>query len=147
MSETGKGALVLTHIQSEGSCSLGTALFDRGARIKTLNIPRIDLNDIDPLRPDILVLMGGPIGVYQQEDYPFLKQEIEIVRKRLEADKPTIGVCLGAQIIAAAMGADVYPGDNGSEIGWNPINITDEGLETPARHLDQGCPEDQEVRH
>lgn len=74
MSENKKGALVLTHLQSEGSCSLGEAMHSRGFRIKTLNVPRIDLSKIDPLRPDLLVIMGGPIGVYQQGDYPFFER-------------------------------------------------------------------------
>jgi len=136
MSENKKGALILTQLQSEGSCSLGMTLHERGFRIKTLNAPRIDLNEIDPLRPELLVVMGGPIGVYQEEDYPFLKDEIEILKARLEADKPTIGVCLGAQLMAVALGSKVYPGANGKEIGWNPLSVTDAGQKTPARHLD-----------
>ena len=136
MSKNSKGALVLTHLQSEGSCSLGKTLQERGLRIKSLNSPRIDLNDIDPLRPDLLVVMGGPVGVYQQDDYPFLKQEIEILKARLDADKPTIGVCLGSQLMAAALGAKIYPGKQGKELGWHPITVTEKGQKTPTRHLD-----------
>lgn len=131
-----KGALVLTHLIQEGSCSLGHTLAGRGLRIKTLNIPRIDLNDIDPLRPDLLVIMGGPIGVYQAIDYPFIEQEIKMIKTRLAADKPTIGICLGAQIMAAALGAKVYPGTAGKELGWHPLHINEIGQGTPIRHLD-----------
>ena len=131
-----KGALILTHLQSEGSCSLGSTLIERGFRIKTLNAPRLDMSTIDPLRPDLLVVMGGPIGVYQQDDYPFLKDEIEILKTRLEADKPTIGVCLGSQLMAAALGSKVYEGQQGKEVGWSPLNVTDEGRKTSASLLD-----------
>lgn len=135
MNDKKKGVLVLTHLQSEGACSLGETLHSRGFRIKTLNVPRVDLSEIDPLRPELLVVMGGPIGAYQQGDYPFLTQEIEILKARLAADKPTIGICLGSQLMAAALGAKVYEGSK-KELGWNPLSVTEAGQKTPARHLD-----------
>jgi GMP synthase (glutamine-hydrolysing) len=67
------------------------------------------------------VVLGGPIGVYGQQDYPFLKDEIACIGQRLAARKPTLGICLGAQLMAAALGARVFPGQNGKEIGWSPI--------------------------
>ena len=136
MSEEQKGALIITQLPTEGSCSIGSTLIKRGFRVKTLSAPRSDLSEIDPLRPDILVVMGGPIGVYQHEDYPFLKHEIEILKSRLEADKPTIGVCLGAQLMAASLGSKVYPGEQGQELGWSPLQINDAGQNTPAHHFD-----------
>ncbi|MEZ5815320.1 MAG: glutamine amidotransferase [Alphaproteobacteria bacterium] len=135
MSDKQKGAFIITQLQNEGSCTLGKILHDRGLRIKTRNAPRIDLSEIDPLRPDLLVIMGGPIGVYQQDDYPFLKDEIEILKTRLAADKPTIGICLGSQLMAAALGSKVYPGKKGKELGWAALNITQAGYDTPARHF------------
>lgn len=135
MSTDQKGALILTHLQNEGSCMLGETLIDRGFRIKNIATPSADFSQIDPLRPDLLVVMGGPIGVYQKEDYPFLKHEIEIIQARIAAQKPTIGVCLGSQLIANACGAEIYPGTQGKELGWNPLNITSAGQDTPARHL------------
>lgn len=137
MSDKVKGALILTHLQQEGSCSLGRTLVERGFRIKTRCTPRAGLDGIDPLRPDLLVVMGGPVGVYQADDYPFLGQEIELLKARLEADKPTIGICLGSQLMAAALGAKVYPGAKGKELGWNPIRATEAGMNGSTRHLDQ----------
>lgn len=114
---------------------LGRTIEARGVRLTTRCVPRLDLSEIDPLRPDLLVVMGGPIGAYQTDDYPFLVQEIELVKKRVEKDLPTIGICLGSQIIAAALGAKVYKGDQGPELGWHPLEITKEGMNGPARHF------------
>lgn len=76
---------------------------------------------------DMLVIMGGPMGTYEEDKYPWLKEEKAFVRKVIDADKPIVGVCLGSQIIASALEAEVYP--NGEkEIGWMPVNMTDEAV-------------------
>lgn len=73
-----------------------------------------------------LVFLGGPMSVHEEERYPFLKWEKAIIRTALKGGVPTLGVCLGAQLIAAAAGAEVYQG-NFKEIGWYPISVTIEG--------------------
>ena len=82
-----------------------------------------------------MVVMGGPIGVYQADDFPFLKTEIEMLKERIAADKPTIGICLGSQLIATALGATVVKGDAGMEMGWSPLMLTDEAKGTEAELL------------
>ena len=75
---------------------------------------------------DLAVILGGPIGVYETDKYPFLKQELHSLDKRLAAGRPTLGICLGAQLIVRALGADVYPGGS-TEIGWGQVRLTEAG--------------------
>jgi len=114
-------ALVLNHLAFEDLGSLEAPLRERGFAIETVDVAtaRFPLPQADTC--DLLVVMGGPIGVYDQEDYPFLKDEIACIGQRLAQRKPTLGICLGAQLMAAALGARVYPGQNGAEIGWAPL--------------------------
>jgi GMP synthase (glutamine-hydrolysing) len=76
---------------------------------------------------DALLVMGGPMGVYEQDRYPFLTAEIALIRDALQAGKPVLGVCLGSQLLAAALGAKVAPARK--EIGWYPIALTDAATE------------------
>ena len=71
----------------------------------------------------LTVILGGPIGVYETEDYPFLQQEIDLLKVRLEQNLPTVGICLGAQLIAHALGGKVYAG-HAKEIGWSKLTLT-----------------------
>lgn len=114
-------ALALIHLAFEDLGSLGTELSQAGYTIEYVDACTADLRAIDSLAPDLLVILGGPIGVYEHEAYPFLKAEIDLIRSRLAEQLPTIGICLGAQLIAAASGASVYPGSQGKEIGWAPL--------------------------
>jgi len=70
----------------------------------------------------LTIILGGPIGVYETEDYPFLQQEIDLLKVRLEKNLPTLGICLGAQLIAHALGAKVYAGHS-KEIGWSKLSL------------------------
>ncbi len=130
-----KNALILTHLQAEGVCSFGQTLIDRGFHVSSVNVSRYGAEDIDALQPDLLVVMGGPVGVYQADDFPFLRDEIALLKARIKADLPTIGVCLGSQLLAAALGSTVYKGKSGKELGWNPLTLTEAGQQSPARHL------------
>jgi GMP synthase (glutamine-hydrolysing) len=94
----------------------------------------VDWATLDPLSDDLVVVLGGPIGVYDAEDYPFLTREIEFLKTRLAQKKPTLGICLGAQLIAAALGARVYRAGV-KEIGWSPLQIVGAGKASPLKHL------------
>jgi len=88
--------------------------------------------------PDLLVVLGGPIGAYQSDKYPFLTNELEVIRHRLDRRLPLLGICLGAQLIAAAAGARVFP-SGVKEIGWGAISLTDMGNASCLRPLAGSC--------
>lgn len=114
---------VLQHADGEGLGSMHHWFADKGFEINTIRIDRgHPLPQLDSF--DWLVLMGGPMGVYEEVQYPWLATEKQWLRQAIEADKKVLGVCLGAQLIASALDAAVYPNDS-VEIGWHPIYRTD----------------------
>jgi GMP synthase (glutamine-hydrolysing) len=94
-----------------------------------------DLAAIDPCKCDMLVVLGAPIGAYEDDKYLFLSHELHLLRERLTAKLPTLGICLGAQLMARALGASVHPG-TAKEIGWQPLALTAEGRAGPLKHLE-----------
>lgn len=129
----------IRHMCSDGLCTLGDVLQERGISYEYIDSYKYgeDLQVYDPLNPEPLIVLGGACGAYQEEDYPFLTQELKLLEKRLAADLPTLGICLGAQLIAKALGADVHPGTKGPEIGWVDLSINEAGQKSPLRHFDQ----------
>ncbi|WP_218916695.1 type 1 glutamine amidotransferase [Alkaliflexus imshenetskii] len=75
---------------------------------------------------DWLIVMGGPMGVYDQQQYPWLTKELEAIKEAIHTGKTVIGICLGSQLIASALGANVYP-NRAKEIGWFPVLKTESG--------------------
>jgi GMP synthase (glutamine-hydrolysing) len=124
-------AVVLSHVPFEDLGSLQPILRERGFSIEIVDAATAPF----PLHVaelcDLLIVLGGPIGVYEADAYPFLKGEIECIRRRLEAKRPMLGICLGAQLMATAAGARVYPGEAGAEIDWKPVAFSGSG-EPPA---------------
>lgn len=114
----------LQHVPFEGLASI-RAWIERGGHKVTCT--RLYAGDGFP-RPDdidLLIIMGGPMGVYDVDQYPWLKAEKDFLRAVIDADKRVLGICLGAQLIADVLGARVYP--NGQkEIGWFPLTRTAE---------------------
>jgi GMP synthase (glutamine-hydrolysing) len=84
--------------------------------------------------PAILVLLGGPVSACEDESYPFLQEEKQLVLDRIARGRPLLGICLGAQVIAAALGAKVYPAEI-KEIGWARVRLSDAGADSPLREL------------
>lgn len=129
-----KKALTLRHVPFEDLGLIAPILHEREFAIETVDVPVADLETIDPLAPDLLVIMGGPISVYQTATFPFLAPEIALIESRLAARLPTLGICLGSQLMARALGARVYPAQ-AKELGWMPIELTDEGKKSPLARL------------
>jgi GMP synthase-like glutamine amidotransferase len=77
-----------------------------------------------------LVILGGPMGVYEEDRYPSLGAERQLARRAVEQGLPVLGICLGAQLLASALGARVYPGPR-KEIGWQPLVLTEAGSADP----------------
>jgi GMP synthase (glutamine-hydrolysing) len=120
---------VLRHVPFEDLGAFAPVLQRRAVAVDTCDIGLDDLGAVDPLGPDLLIVLGGPIGVYEEQRYPFLVEETNLIRRRIEANRPTLGICLGAQLIAKAAGAKVYPSGL-SEIGFAPITLTDAGRDS-----------------
>ena len=125
-----QNAIAIRHLAFEDLGSLTKILEKNNYAVTYLEAGVDNLAEIAANQPDLLIILGGPIGVYDEEDYPFLLDELQIIEHRLKADLPTFGICLGAQLIARALGSSVYPGKV-KEIGWLPLELTTEGMTSP----------------
>ena len=125
-----KSALAVRHVAFEDLDAFGPMLAERGYAIRYLEAGYDDLAAPDPVADDLLVVLGGPIGVYEDAAYPFIRDELRLLRARLDAGRPTLGICLGCQMMARALGGRVYPGGR-KEIGWKPLALTEAGQNSP----------------
>jgi GMP synthase (glutamine-hydrolysing) len=129
-----KQCLAVRHVAFEDLGLLGPLVAARGYGVGFHDAGVQPFNAETLLEPDLVVVLGGPIGVYEQEAYPFIADEIAAVAARLQADKPILGICLGAQMMAAALNAKVAPGQV-KEIGWAPLTLTGDGQRSPLASL------------
>ena len=112
--------IVLQHVAPEGPGAIADSLADHGIETRPV---RIDQGQAVPSALDGaagLVVMGGPMGVYEADRYSHLRDELRLIEAALHAQVPIIGVCLGSQLLAAALGARVYPAPQ-KEIGWYDV--------------------------
>ncbi len=121
-----KTCLAVRHVAFEDLGLLGPLLAARGYDVRYLEAGVEPLEPNTLVAPELVVVLGGPIGVYEAETYPFITDEVAAVAVRLRANKPMLGICLGAQIMAAALGGRVAPGPV-KEIGWTPLTLTAAG--------------------
>ncbi|MBN1761176.1 MAG: type 1 glutamine amidotransferase [Chitinispirillaceae bacterium] len=84
----------------------------------------------DPAAFDLLVVMGGPMNIYEHETYPWLIEEKIYLPKVIDADKLVLGICLGSQLLADALGGSVVK-NRCKEIGWFPVRMTHGGMDSP----------------
>lgn len=129
-----KTAVAIRHVDFEHLGIIGPVLKDAGYGIRIADAGLDDLTSPEVANADLLVVLGGPIGAYEEAQYPFVIDELRILEARLAKGRPTLGICLGAQLMARALGARVYPGP-AKEIGWSELSLSDEGRASPLRHL------------
>lgn len=129
-----KSLVAVRHIHFEDLGTLEPMLREKGYDIRYVDatVDRLDARELQAA--DLLVVLGGPIGAFEEGAYPFLANELEMIRQRLAADTPILGVCLGAQLIARVLGAEVYP-MGVKEIGFAPLDLTPEGRSSPLAAL------------
>jgi GMP synthase-like glutamine amidotransferase len=121
--------LVLQHEWNDGPGYLGEALQRRGAALDVVRLDRAELiPDIDLY--DMLLVMGGEMNVYQEDRHPWLEDETRVLHQAVQLSKAVLGVCLGGQLLAKALGAKVHIGAV-HEIGLVPLTLTDDGNNDP----------------
>jgi GMP synthase-like glutamine amidotransferase len=121
----GMSVLILKNVQHEGPGTIEDYLRNNGISYRIVDCTSEDIPDAPEF--DTLVMMGGPMSVNQTESYPYLQKEINAAAAYMKSGKKVLGVCLGAQIMARALGAPVYAGA-AAEIGWYDIELLDAGL-------------------
>lgn len=128
-------ALAVQHVPFEDLGTLEPVLRSRGYAITTLDATVEPVTPEAFLEPDLLVVLGGPVGVYDAPTYPFLAAERDALAARVaDPTRPTLGICLGAQLLAAALGAPVTSTGR-VEIGYAPLTLTPDGADSPLAPL------------
>lgn len=132
----------LQHVAFEGLGHIEQWIANQGHSLRLSHLyagdPLPALDDFDRL-----VIMGGPMNIYEDDRYPWLAAERDFIRRTIAAGKSAVGICLGAQLLADALGSKVYGGTH-KEIGWLPIRLTEAGQNSP---LWQGLPTAPVVFH
>lgn len=123
------GVLIIKNVHNEGPGTIGDFLRKEGVAVSTVELYRGEA--IPPLDQfSHLIIMGGPMAVYEMNSHPFLRQEAAIIEHAIKSGMHILGICLGAQMIAHVLGAKVYPGPQ-KEIGWYEVGLTDDGMKDP----------------
>lgn len=127
--------IALRHVYFEDLGLFAEPLRRRGYTIRYIDTPVEPIDFRETHAADLLIVLGGPVGIGQRNAYPWLESEIAAVMARLATGRPTLGICLGAQIIASALGAAVVAAAT-TELGWAPLELSAEGFASPLSVLD-----------
>ncbi|MCT8467315.1 glutamine amidotransferase [Chromohalobacter canadensis] len=131
-------ALILRHVSFEDLGHWKSVLESADYILEYIDNGVEELDSRDPLAPDLVIVLGGPISVNDKLDYPFLSDTQRFLSKRLELGMPTLGICLGAQMMAQALGGEVVSQPR-VEIGFKALSLSSAGRLGPLRHL-EGVP-------
>lgn len=118
--------LILKNIATEGPGTIEDFFLHNDLHYTIIDLARHAIDSADGY--DTLVMLGGPMSVNEESEYPYLTHEMKLAEQFMRSDKKVLGVCLGAQLMAKALGARVYPGAE-KEIGWFDIELKDAGLQ------------------
>ena len=129
-----KRALIIRHVPYEGVAGFRDPIEAAGFDVDRIDVADPAFATLDLREPDLVIMMGGPMGVYEQDRHPWIACQLRRLRARLAADRPTLGVCFGAQMMAAALGAEVYAGPV-KEVGFHPVTVHDLDPANPLRHV------------
>jgi GMP synthase-like glutamine amidotransferase len=121
--------LILKNIANEGPGTMEDFLHAEAIPFSVVEMHAGERSG-DPDRFTHLVVMGGPMAVYEMERHPFLKEEAALIERFILSNRHVLGVCLGAQLVAHVLGAKVYPGSQ-KEIGWYEVALSPEGMSDP----------------
>lgn len=127
--------LTIQHMYSAALFTLEHVFRERGFDVDVVEGFNTDIKSYNPLDYDAVVVLGGAMGVYEADKFPWLYDEIELIKTCYAHDHPLLGICLGAQLMAAAAGKRVYKGTNGPEIGFMNLDINAAGMDTPLHHF------------
>jgi GMP synthase (glutamine-hydrolysing) len=128
-----KTALIIRHVPHEGVAGYREPIEAAGYHVDRIDVADPQFGTVDLREPDLLIMMGGPMGVYEHDKFPWIRCQLRRLALRLEADRPTLGVCFGSQMMAAALGGEVFPGEV-KEVGFHPITVHDKV--GPLRHVE-----------
>lgn len=125
-----KKVLILKHVPNEGAGTIRDFLQKNSIPFQTVDLydGRTLPDSLEELRA--VVIMGGPMNVDEESRYPFLAEENAFIKKVIEADIPCLGICLGSQLIAKALGRKVYKA-KAKEVGWHYVRLSEEAREDP----------------
>ncbi len=129
-----KTALAVRHLAFEDLGLAQAWLERRGWRVQYHDAGVDDIDGIDLDQVDLLAVLGGPIGAEDDLLYPWLAEEVRLVGERIGSGRPILGICLGAQLMARALGARVQPMRR-KEIGYGPLAITQAGVSSPLARI------------
>lgn len=121
-----RSAVALRHVAFEDLGLLAPIMDRHGWDVSFCEAAVDDLAHRSIKNADLVIVLGGPIGVYETDAYPFLTDEIALLEYRLSRELPTLGICLGSQLMAKALGSHVFKGPI-KEIGWGPVALTEQG--------------------
>lgn len=134
-----RSAVALRHVAFEDLGLLAPIMEREGWNVSFCEALVDDLSHSSIRDADLLIVLGGPIGVYETDSYPFLTREIDLLERRLALGLPTLGICLGAQLMAKALGARVHAGGV-KEIGWGSVTLSQAGRASSLKSLAEGSP-------